>query len=238
MSGTRGARLPRRCRFAHVFFDLDGTLIDPREGIVGSIQYALETMGEPLRNPSTLERFIGPPLADTFGHLLGTENPERIGRAIAAYRVRFGDTGIFENRLYDGVPALLDTLGAAGCGLWVVTTKPAVYAEQIVDHHGLRDRFEGVYGSELNGERSDKGVLIGHVLEMEGLSSREVVKVGDRSRDVTGARANGVACVAVRWGYGTAEELESAKPDAIVGSVSELVEYVCGPTAAPDRDDR
>ena len=80
----------RRSRFAHAFFDLDGTLIDPREGIVGSIQYALAALGEPPRDASWLEQFIGPPLAGTFRHLLCTDDPERIQRAIAAYRVRFG----------------------------------------------------------------------------------------------------------------------------------------------------
>jgi phosphoglycolate phosphatase len=110
----------------------------------------------------------------------------------------------------------------------VVTTKPGVYAEKIIDHHGLRGYFRAVYGAELNGDRSDKGVLIRHVLQKEGLSARGVLMVGDRSRDVVGARANAVASVAVRWGYGSAEELESARPDAIVASTAELLEYVCG----------
>ncbi len=224
-----------RPRFAHVLFDLDGTLVDPREGIVGCIQYALRALGEPTRDPSWLEQFIGPPLAGTFRQLLGTTDEERVRQAIAAYRVRFGATGVFENRVYEGIPEALRALRGAGCSLFVATSKPAVYARATVDHHGLRRHLTRVYGAELSGERSDKGVLVAHLLAAEGLSRREVVMVGDRSHDVAGARANGVASVAVRWGYGSLDELEAARPDAIVGSIAELMECVCGPTGQNGR---
>ncbi len=223
----RPAATPKH-RFTHIFFDLDGTLIDPRDGIVKSIQYALESLGEAVPDGSSLERFIGPPLAGTFRYLLGTDDRERVQQAIAAYRVRFGATGVFENRVYDGIPELLRTLGDAGCVLWVVTAKPGVYSQTIIDHHGLRAYFRGVYGSELNGDRADKGSLIRYVLEKEGLGLQEVLMVGDRSHDVVGARQNGVACVGVRWGYASPDELESAGPDAIVGSIPELLAYVRG----------
>lgn len=220
-------------RFAHIFFDLDGTLIDPRDGIVKSIQYALHALGEPTRDPSSLERFIGPPLAGTFRQLLATNDGERVQQAIAAYRVRFGASGVFENRVYDGILEALRALGQSGRGLFVVTSKPGVYARTIVDHHKLRRHFRGVYGAELNGERSDKGILIRYVLDEEGLSAREVVMVGDRVHDVVGARENGVACVAVGWGYGSREELESAGPEAVVESVCELMKWLDGPGSCP-----
>jgi phosphoglycolate phosphatase len=215
-------------QFRHVFFDLDGTLIDPRVGIVGCLQYALEAIGAPVPAAASLERFIGPPLADTFGRLLGAADRERIDRAITAYRVRFGATGLYENRVYEGIRDMLGALRSAGRSSWVVTAKPTVYSARIVEYHGLRAYVRKVHGSELNGARSDKGVLIGHVLETEQLSPREVVMVGDRAHDVLGARANGVASIAVRWGYGSLDELTTARPDLIVGSPAEVVRHVCG----------
>jgi phosphoglycolate phosphatase len=215
-------------QFRHVFFDLDGTLIDPRVGIVGCLQYALEAIGAPVPDAASLERFIGPPLADTFGRLLGAADRERIDRAIAAYRVRFGATGLYENRVYEGIRDMLAALRAAGRSSWVVTAKPTVYSARIVEYHGLRAYVRNVHGSELNGDRSDKGVLIGHVLETEQIAPRDVVMVGDRVHDVLGARANGVASIAVRWGYGSLGELATARPDVIVGSPAEIVQHVCG----------
>jgi phosphoglycolate phosphatase len=185
-------------------------------------------MGASRPDAVPLERFIGPPLAETFGHLLGTKHHESIQRAIAAYRLRFGAVGLFENRVYEGIPDTLRTLQASGRSLWVVTSKPTEYSDTIVEHHGLRRYFRKVYGSELNGDRADKRVLIRHVLETEGLSPREVLMVGDRSHDILGARANNVACIAVGWGYGSWDELASAGADAIVGSMAELIEHVCG----------
>lgn len=213
--------------FRHVFFDLDGTLIDPRLGIVGCLQHALGAVGAPVPEAASLERFIGPPLADTFGRLLGAADRERIARAIAAYRERFGATGLYENRVYDGIRDMLGALRAARRSLWVVTAKPTVYSTRIVEHHGLGDYFRHVYGSELNGDRTDKGALICYVLATEGLSPRDVVMVGDRVHDVLGARANGVASVAVRWGYGSPDELTAARPDVIAGSPSEVVRHIC-----------
>ena len=210
-------------RVAHCFFDLDGTLVDPRGGIVGSIQYALQTLGEPARDPVFLERFIGPPLAGTFRTLLGTDDAGRIREAIAAYRVRFVAMGIHQNIVYEGIPEGLRALCDSGVALRVVTSKPAEYAERIVDARGLRSYFAGVHGSTLDGERTEKGALIRHVLEAEGLAPRTVVMVGDRVHDVIGARENGVVCVAVRWGFGSREELDAADPDAIADTVAELV---------------
>ena len=222
-------------RVAHCFFDLDGTLVDPRGGIVGSIQYALQTLGEPARDPVFLERFIGPPLAGTFRTLLGTDDAGRIREAIAAYRVRFVATGIHQNIVYEGIPEGLRALCDSGVALRVVTSKPAEYAERIVDARGLRSYFAGVHGSTLDGERTEKGALIRHVLESEGLSPRTVVMVGDRVHDVVGARENGVACVAVRWGYGSPEELHAARPDAIVNTMAELLAYLCARAGGADR---
>ena len=210
-------------RVAHILFDLDGTLVDPREGIVGSIQYALQALGEPPRDPSYLARFIGPPLAETFRTLLGTDDPGRVWEAIAAYRARFVATGIHQNIVYEGIREGLCALCDAGLALRVVTSKLGEYAERIVDARGLRSYFVGVHGSTLDGERTEKGALIRHVLVSEALPPQAVVMVGDRVHDVVGARENGVACVAVRLGYGSPKELDAADPDEIVDTVAELV---------------
>ena len=227
LPGSNAERCGVGRTFRHVFFDLDGTLIDPRVGIVACLQYALDAIGTPVPEAASLERFIGPPLASTFGELLGAEDRERIDRAIAAYRVRFGATGLFESRVYDGVRDMLGALRATDRSLWVVTAKPTVYSVRIVEHHGLRAYFRNVHGSELNGDRSDKGALIGHVLETEQLSPRDVVMVGDRVHDVLGARANGVTSIAVRWGYGSLDELTTGRPDIIVASPAEVVRRIC-----------
>jgi len=193
----------------NILFDLDGTLTDSREGIFACIKHGLSAVGEPIPSVSDLVSFIGPPLRDTFATLL-SGNCERVEAAIEAYHDRFATHGMFENVVYDGIPEALESLVARGAQLYVATSKPRVFAEQIVDHFGLARYFTATHGSELNGELSDKGDLIRHLLKTAGLRSADTIMVGDRQHDIRGARRNQVLPVGVLWGFGTREELMRA----------------------------
>ena len=205
----------------NILFDLDGTLTDPREGIVACIKHGLASLGEPSPRDSDLERFIGPPLHDTFARLLSGDGA-RIEAAIQAYRERFATLGLFENTVYSGIPEVLESLGALGAELFVATSKPQVFAEQILAHFGLAKHFKEVFGSELSGVRSDKGELIGHALATARLRSDDTVMVGDREHDVRGARRNHVRAVGVLWGYGSREELTAAGAERLLEQPSDL----------------
>lgn len=206
----------------HLFFDLDGTLTDPAPGITGSLAYALRRLGRPEPSLVELRRFIGPPLREVFAELLATADAEAIEEAVGLYRERFSSVGLFENAVYPGIEASLEQLGTHGFALSIVTSKPEPYANQIIDHFGLRRFFPGVYGAELSGERSSKSELVAHALASERLGSLDVGMIGDRRHDVAGAQAHGVAAIGVTWGYGTPEELREAGAARVVHSVSEL----------------
>lgn len=210
----------------NVFFDLDGTLTDPGVGITRCLQHSLARLGREVPSASALRRFVGPPLHETFATLLGTRETAPVDEAVRLYRERFGEAGMFENELYPGIPEGLASLQRDGHRLWVVTSKPTVYAERVVDHFGLRRWLEGVHGAELSGANADKRRLIRNVLDGRSLEAHETWMVGDRMHDIQGGRANGVSCIAVRWGYGTAEELQEAEPDHIVASMPELCEII------------
>jgi phosphoglycolate phosphatase len=210
----------------NLLFDLDGTLTDPGIGITRCLQHALASLGRPVPSTELLRRYIGPPLQGTFAELLETEEEARVAEAVRLYRERFVATGMFENSVYPEIPDGLETLQREGHRMWVATSKPHVYAREIVRHFGLDGFFEGVYGSELSGVNAEKGALIREILVQEGLDPRETWMVGDRSYDIAGARANGIRAVAVLWGYGSPEELNAAGPDRIVASIAELCEHV------------
>lgn len=209
-----------------IFFDLDGTLTDPGIGITRCIQHALVSLGRPAPDLELLRPCVGPPLHSSFAELLETQDPPMIAEAIRLYRERYAPVGMFENRVYEDVPAGLETLLQAGHRLWVVTSKPHVFARQIVEHFGIAGYFESVYGSELSGENVDKADLIRHVLEQESLAPEHVWMIGDRRHDIEGARQNGVDAIGVLWGYGSREELLAAGPRRVVGSMTELCEAV------------
>jgi phosphoglycolate phosphatase len=209
-----------------VLLDLDGTLTDPREGIVGCIRHALVGLGHTPPPDGILARYIGPPLADTFRELLGDPGEESVARAIELYRERFGPTGLFENRVYPGIPELLSGLTERGLRAAIATSKPAVYAERIAVHFGLRERLHAVYGSELDGRRVHKRDLLAHALDAAGVSAAETVMVGDRHLDVAGAAANGIDTIGVTWGYGTRAELREAGARWVCDAPDEVVAII------------
>ena len=207
----------------HLFFDLDGTLTLPARGIVNCIRHAMQVMGVP-EPEGDLSRYVGPPLQQTFATLLATDAAEPVEQAVAAYRERFADVGYLENEAVEGIDACLQQCGAAGASLYVVTSKPAVYANPILDHFELNDHFVAVHGAELDGTRSDKTELIAHVLETHALDAAFVTMIGDRRHDIEGAKANGVRALGVLWGYGSRDELEAVGADMVFSSVKDLAD--------------
>jgi phosphoglycolate phosphatase len=154
---------------------------------------------------------------------LGTDDPELNARTIAIYRERYAKLGLFESSVYPGISSGLSALSAAHFRLFVVTSKPEVFAKRIIDHFELGPHFERVYGSELTGERSDKGELIQHVLANEGLSDSKTWMIGDRMHDIRGAKQNRLRSAGVLWGYGSRAELTEAGADALFSEMPELV---------------
>ncbi|WP_417430291.1 HAD family hydrolase [Kiloniella sp.] len=191
-----------------IFFDLDGTLTDPKEGITKSIQYALEQLGMESPSPDDLEWCIGPPLKESFDQLLGGRSLSE--EAIVLYRERFAETGLYENEIYPEIVLLLKSLKEKGFPLFVATSKPEIYATKIIEYFNLESFFERVFGSELNGTRSNKTDLLEYALSKTGSRPSNSLMVGDRKHDVLGALNNKMISVGVTYGYGTVSELKGA----------------------------
>lgn len=213
----------------YILFDLDGTLTDPKLGITSCVQYALHSFGIEEPNLDKLEPFIGPPLKDSFMEFYGFDE-KKAEKAVAKYRERFQDTGLFENEIYPGIRGMLQNLKKRGMHLAVASSKPTVYVERILEHFKIRKYFQVVVGSELDGSRVNKDEVVQEALSqlfLGGLVEKDkVYMVGDRKFDVEGARAQGVESVGVSYGYGSLEELKEAGADYIVRSVGELQHFL------------
>lgn len=194
----------------HILFDLDGTLIDPKKGVTGSFIHALQALGMPAPSADELHWVIGPPLRDSFSDVLGEEGRHRVPEAIRLYRERYAQVGMHEHQLYPGIREMLQRLHDQSRTLWVATSKPEIFARQIIESLGLKPFFQNVHGSQLDGIRGDKGELIAFILQSEGLDARDCVMVGDRKYDAIGAAKNGMPSIGAGWGYGTSEELLAA----------------------------
>lgn len=195
--------------YQYLLFDLDGTLTDPGLGITNSVMYALRKFGVDVPERSQLYPFIGPPLKDSFRSCYGFSD-EQCELAVTYYREYFKKKGMFENEVNDGIHDLLTRLKASGRSLIVATSKPEVFAVDILRHFDLYKYFDFVAGATLNDVRNKKADIIRYALESCGIAKSSAVMIGDRKHDMIGAKENGLDSIGVLYGYGTYDELKTA----------------------------
>ena len=206
-----------------ILFDLDGTLTDSAEGIIKSVQYALARFGIEEPDEEKLKCFVGPPLREQF--MQYCHMPQRQAEtAVAVYRERYAKTGIYENRLYEGIPQLLELLKQEKKILGVASSKPEVYVRRILEHFQIDQYFDVIVGANMDGTRTKKSEVIEEALDrlQAGDSREEVLMVGDRSHDVAGALECGIQCIGAAYGYGGEAELTKAGAVYLAHSVDEL----------------
>lgn len=225
-------------KFQNICFDLDGTLTDSGPGIRGGVRYALSHFGITGQTDAQLNRFIGPPLVDSFSAYYGFSE-EQAKEAVRCYREYYLAVGIFENAPYDGIEACLSRLKETGASLFLVTSKPETMAKQVLEHFDLSHFFTDVCGAALDGHISAKAEVF-DVLLSKHPSLREelhsVVMVGDREQDVLGAAAHGIPCIGVLWGYGSRAELSASGAARLVQTPAALAAYLAG--SSSEKDDR
>ncbi|MFH7411045.1 HAD-IA family hydrolase [Acinetobacter variabilis] len=211
----------------NILIDLDGTLTDPKVGITTSARYGLEKVGHPISEDTNIDWIIGPPLKASLAKILNVDADDTLAeQALMAYRERFAVTGLYENHVFEDVAETLAELKRRGYRLFLATAKPTVYAKQILEHFNLVQYFTEIYGSELNGDRTNKGELIQYILEQQGMQADQCIMVGDREHDIFGARHNGIESIAVKYGYGSEIELQQAQPKYMIENFSNLLNYL------------
>ncbi len=210
-------------QYKYLLFDLDGTLTDPKEGITRCVQYALQSFGIEVKSLDELICFIGPPLRESFQNFYGMSEADA-EKAVEKYRERFSAVGKFENSVLPGIIPMLKKLKEAGKIMALSTSKPWVFAEQILKKYELDSYFSVVVGSELDGTRDEKQEVILETLKRLGLEkgSKEAVMIGDRRHDILGAKKCGLDGIGVRFGYAEEGELEKAGAVMIADTVEEL----------------
>ncbi|MCR3759581.1 HAD family hydrolase [Clostridium felsineum] len=211
--------------YNYILFDLDGTLTDSAEGITKSVQYSLNKFNIKVDDISSLNKFVGPPLKASFMDYYDFDE-DKANTAISYYREYFKAKGMFENRVYEGIETLLTALKAKGFHLVVATSKPTVFSEQILKHFKLKEYFDKIVGSSLDGSLSKKEDVINYALKSLNIDSSDAIMIGDREYDIIGAFKNNLPSIGVTYGFGSSEELKEAGADYIVNSVDELYKKI------------
>jgi phosphoglycolate phosphatase len=212
--------------FKYAFFDLDGTLTQSEFGILASFRYALDKYGIKLNSREEELRLIGPPLYNSFTDFFGFDE-EKATEAIKYYREYYTAGGMFDAPPYEGIKDVLGKIKDSGVKLIVVTSKPQIYAVDVVKHVGLSEYFDRVVGPLEESKVSNKSFLIKRAIEEEGITDlANVVMVGDRRYDIEAANDVGIKSVGVTYGYGSHEELSNAGATYIADSPQDILSFV------------
>lgn len=210
------------------FLDLDGTLTDSKPGIVNAIKYALEKLNVPMPDADRLNKFIGPPLMDSFCAECHMDR-ESAGAALGYYREYYSEKGAFENSVYDGVKEMLEELKANGIELVLATSKPEIFSVRILARFGLDKYFDHVAASTLDESRADKESVIRYGLEIaDEKDPARIVMIGDRYYDIEGAKTFGLDSIGVLYGFGEEEELRHHGASYIAASPAQVADIVLG----------
>lgn len=213
-------------KYQYILFDLDGTLTDPGIGITNSVMHALRKYGIEVADRTELYKFIGPPLIDSFEKYYGFSHEEAV-KSVDYYREYYRDKGIYENSVYNGIENLLAELHKEGKKIILATSKPELFAKQILRHFNLEKYFLFAAGSTMDETRTNKAEVIEYALSECGITDKSsVVMIGDREHDIIGANKNGIDSIGVLFGYGSREELEAAGATYIAETVEDIINFI------------
>lgn len=209
-------------RYKYLLFDLDGTIIDNSEGVYKSFEYALNYYGITVASLDELSPVIGPPLKDSFMELYSFSE-EKAEEAVAKYRERYTDTGIYEGFIYEGIDKLLEDLKQREYKIVLATCKPEVFARRILDHAGLGKYFDFIAGAQIGEKISNKEDVLEHIIKSLAIEDvSECLMIGDRKFDLIGANLFGMDAMGVLYGFGDMEELGAYPHVALAETVEDI----------------
>lgn len=212
--------------YKYILFDLDGTITDSREGITKGVKYSLDKMGISNVKLEELNKFIGPPLKESYIKYYNFSEKES-EKAINYFREYYKEIGIYENELYEGIEKLISELVEMDKILIIATSKVTEYAEIIIEYFGLSKYFTYIVGSNMDGTRTNKHEVIEYALQISGIEDKkDIIMIGDRKHDIIGAKQNKIDCIGVEYGYGSKEELSKVNADYIVKDINELAKLL------------
>ena len=201
-------------KFDIALFDLDGTLSESAEGILSCVEMVFREMNRPLPDDATLRSFIGPPMYDSL-HRCGFSEEDAV-KGVEIYKRNFEESGIYKNKVYDGIPEVLSVLKQNGVRLGVASTKYQPFTEKIIHMLKIAEYFDVIGGSisltadsnNTQKPRHDKIEVMNYVINSLRKSENDrIVMIGDTRFDAEGASLAKTAFIGCLFGYGNRKEM-------------------------------
>lgn len=193
--------------FDLVGFDLDGTLLDTHEDLGAAVNHALALAGRDPYPLGEMRDLIGGGAKRMLERALAAEGALPEAEFKPLYKALLGhyEANIaVHSRLFPGGEAMLDDLAARGVRLAVVTNKFEHFARKVLDELGLSPRFFTIIGGDTLGPGKAKPApdqLHEMIARAGGARSTRAAYVGDTTYDTLAAKAAGLPCIAVSFGF-------------------------------------
>lgn len=215
-----------------VMFDLDGTLLDTAAEITDAVN---RTLAEFCRSPVS-----GGQVRDWIGYgtgwlmrqawtaTAGQPKEDEWGQVMSRFIEHYFDCAGTSSQPYPYVLETLAELKGLGVRRAIVTNKETRFTERILAKHRMTDTFDLVIcGDTLKVKKPDPAVLV-HCMHSLGQAAGECLFVGDSEIDVATAKAAGVICWAVPYGYNMGNPIDQARPDRVVPNIHDVLNFFKG----------
>lgn len=209
--------------FEVVLFDFDGTVADTSPGIKEGLNHTFKVNNMPSMTDKAMDRFIGPPLDDSFVKYCGV-SIEKAKSMVLDFREHYHVKAIDKFVIYEGLTDAIEVLKRRGIKVGIATSKPEVMAIHILKKAGIFDLFDVIQGATLDGKLIKKTDIVRHVLSKDEIKGKKALMVGDTEFDILGAHSNNIPCMWVDYGFGTYENALKEKPEYIARTTKEMAE--------------
>jgi phosphoglycolate phosphatase len=207
--------------------DLDGTLVDTLPDIAFCVDRMLTELNLPTVASGRVREWIGNGIEALVrralaGGLDRDVDDDSFARALPIFMESYAQNTSDRSRIYDGVPAGLDFLQAAGVELACVTNKASAITHKLLAELELDEYFSLVISGDTLARRKPDPMPLVHAAQHFAVAHEDSVLIGDSANDVKAARAAGFGIVCVTYGYNHGKDIRASKPDALVDSLAEL----------------
>lgn len=213
-------------------FDLDGTLVDSAPDLAEAVDTMLEQLGRRKAGVDNVRNWVGNGATVLVRRALAGKadwepaNPrdEALFKdALSLFFYAYEKINGQHAKLYEGVELCLKRLSEYGCRLGIVTNKPEEFVAPLLEQMGIDHYFRlSIGGDTLPVKKPDPAPLL-HAMEALGGTRGTTVMIGDSAADIDAARAAGIPCVAVRYGYNFGAPADALRADATVDSLTQLL---------------
>jgi phosphoglycolate phosphatase len=197
-------------------FDLDGTIADSVDGVVGSLRVAFAAADIAAPPDDVMRSWVGPPMIESLRRSAGLDERDA-QRVLRHYRAHYDTIGVLDSPFFPRIPELLSTLADSRLPMAIATSKPEAPTRLLAERLDIVKYFAVISGASTSDGRTDKLTILAHALDglaKLGFDTSRPVMVGDRHHDIDAAVSLGISAIFVTWGYGEASEGRGAAATA------------------------